>query len=180
MKQYKILGQMKMEKLEEELNRLADDGWRVSVCLPPAVRVKTGKASLGPKMERPTSVCCGHTNRTLNVHMIIRNQFFQRDWKKGSLSTAFTLHKAHKKMPSLSRGHLLIYFGRSTEFRNSLKRAPFYNVLTRHVDRFRVRGRFSSDCSSDRLSSTCPPSELKTNLAALDHGQGGLLVLAAC
>jgi hypothetical protein len=26
------------------------------------------------------------------------------------LSPAFSLHKAHKKMPSLSRGHLLIYF----------------------------------------------------------------------
>jgi hypothetical protein len=25
---------MKMEKLEEELNRLADDGWRVSVLYP--------------------------------------------------------------------------------------------------------------------------------------------------
>jgi len=34
MKQYKILGQMKMEKLEEELNRLADDGWHVSVVYP--------------------------------------------------------------------------------------------------------------------------------------------------
>ena len=34
MKQYKILGQMKMEKLEEELNRLADDGWRVSMSYP--------------------------------------------------------------------------------------------------------------------------------------------------
>ena len=34
MKQYKILGQMKMEKLEKELNRLADDGWRVSVSYP--------------------------------------------------------------------------------------------------------------------------------------------------
>jgi hypothetical protein len=26
------------------------------------------------------------------------------------LSPAFSLHKAHKKMPSLSRGYLLIYF----------------------------------------------------------------------
>src|SRR5258706_1868788 len=32
-------------------------------------------------------------------------------------------------MSSLSRGHLLIYFGRSTEFRNSLKGAPFYNAF---------------------------------------------------
>src|ERR1700688_3421671 len=37
------------------------------------------------------------------AYMIIRNQLFQGDWKKSSLRTAFTLHKAHKKMPSLSR-----------------------------------------------------------------------------
>src|ERR1019366_10767238 len=43
------------------------------------------------------------------AHMIIRNQLFQGDWKKSSLRTAFTLHKAHNKMPSLSRGHLFIY-----------------------------------------------------------------------
>jgi hypothetical protein len=42
--------------------------------------------------------------------VIVRNQLFQGDWKQRSLRTACTLHKAHKKMPSLSRGHLLIYF----------------------------------------------------------------------
>jgi hypothetical protein len=42
--------------------------------------------------------------------MIVWNQLFQTDGKQRSLSPAFSLHKAHKKMPSLSRGHLLIYF----------------------------------------------------------------------
>jgi hypothetical protein len=41
--------------------------------------------------------------------MIIRNQLFQGDWKKSSLRTALTLHKAHKKFPRFSRGNLLIY-----------------------------------------------------------------------
>jgi hypothetical protein len=45
------------------------------------------------------------------AYVIIRNQLFQGDWKKSSLRTACTLHKAHKKMPSVSRGHLLIYLG---------------------------------------------------------------------
>src|SRR6266446_1835263 len=44
------------------------------------------------------------------AHMIVRNQLFQADGKQRSLSPAFSLHKAHKKMPSLSRRHLLIYF----------------------------------------------------------------------
>jgi hypothetical protein len=45
-----------------------------------------------------------------SAHMIVWNQLFQTDGKQRSLSPAFSLHKAHKKMPSLSRGHLLIYF----------------------------------------------------------------------
>jgi len=32
-------------------------------------------------------------------------------------------------MPSLSRGHLLFIFGRSTELSNSLNRAPFYTFI---------------------------------------------------
>ena len=41
------------------------------------------------------------------------------------------------------------------------------------------RRRSSSGFSSTRLFTTCQPSELKTNPAAWDHGQGVLLVVAA-
>src|SRR5260370_24503580 len=47
------------------------------------------------------------------------------------------------------------------------------------VDRFVVPRRFSSGSNSSGLSSTCPPSELKTNSAPLGRGRDGLLVQAA-
>src|SRR5580692_10261289 len=54
------------------------------------------------------------------AHVIIRDQLFQTDWKQCSLCPALSLHKAHKKMPSLSRGIFSFLYNSSIEFRNSL------------------------------------------------------------
>jgi hypothetical protein len=61
--------------------------------------------------------------------MIIRNQLFRGDWKKSSLRTALTLHKAHKKFPRFHEGIFSFIFRRSTEFRNSLKRGALLQCV---------------------------------------------------
>jgi len=69
----------------------------------------TGVGRFGALEAQARHVQPVHKRVDYPADVIVRDQFFQTNRKQCSLRPAFSLHKAHKKMSSLSRGHLLIY-----------------------------------------------------------------------
>src|ERR1700691_5273463 len=100
-----IAVQVKLQQIARIITRPPSLGRLGALKSQPATPPRLRALKPQTRHVQPTDKCIDDP-----AHMIIWNQLFQGDWKKSSLRTTFTLHKAHKKMPSLSRGHLLIYF----------------------------------------------------------------------